>query len=207
MKKTLLVVLVAGLLSLGFGGIAQSTVLTFDDIPYEGAPNDIETYSFTSPYGGMVWENFRVADRFGGIGYMGQVSGEYDLVGGYNDAPSIVTSSNDFDFTGVYLTGAHYDGLNVRIVGKNNGVSLYDVTVLTSAYSNTWFKFDFLQIDELAFTSFGGTPDDSPWGGNSHNFEMDNFTFNESAPVPEPATVLLLGGGLAGLAFWRRKKS
>lgn len=39
--------------------------------------------------------------------------------------------------------------------------------------------------------------------GNLVDMDIDDA----SVPVPEPSTVLLIGGGLAGLAFWRRRKA
>ena len=40
----------------------------------------------------------------------------------------------------------------------------------------------------------------------SYSFDFTVPEDNSSPPVPEPATILLLGSGLAGLAFYRRKR-
>jgi hypothetical protein len=72
-----------------------------------------------------------------------------------------------------------------------------------SLYDLTWYHFSAV-ISDLAGSS--GTLYFDLWDGDDDWFSMayvDNVRIN---PVPEPATILLLGAGLAGLGGFVRKK-
>lgn len=94
----------------------------------------------------------------------------------------------------------------VTITAYDSSNNIVD-TITSSFFSNMALSGDsgsspneFLQVAYTGGISWIEIAGD-PSGGS---FTMDNFG---GTPVPEPATILLLGSGLGGLMVWRWKKT
>jgi hypothetical protein len=172
------------------------TTLTFDTLGSGAIPNG---------YGGLDWSTYFYtldADTYGfPSGYQnGTVSHPMVAYNAY--ALDVYFSSiTPFTFDSAYLTAAWNNGLNIEVQGLNGATVVYDETVVVNATGPTLFNFDYSNVTEVYFSSFGGTS--AGYAGGGTHFVMDNLTIN--ATVPEPAAFLLVGAGLMGLVALRRR--
>jgi hypothetical protein len=187
------------LLSVGLTGSAAAATLDFEGIT-------TATIAPVRPgYGGLTWSSeFSVLNSAtyhvqpSGYSY-GTVSGNY--VAFNSNGFDVAVTDGAFDFVGAYLTAAWNNDLQITVEGLLAGSLIYSQTITTDPYGPHWFTFDYTGIDELRFSSFGGTS--AGFDGQGTHFAMDDFT---SSVVPEPTTAALFGLGLAGLAAASRER-
>ncbi|MBC8089224.1 MAG: PEP-CTERM sorting domain-containing protein [Phycisphaerae bacterium] len=199
------------LLALGLTAAISSNAsaqLSFDDAT-------TTPFSVVSNYGGFNWSNAFVIDPIVYMGGASQAGGFLTamqspswVMGNYAARPLTMSRGTAFDLTGGVFASVWKNGMTLNAVGSRNGVQLYNQN-----YSINWDVSRFLAlnmtgVDEVTFTSSGGT--DAPgFAGRNYSFAMDDITFTNSVEsvtgesavsvVPEPMTMSLVGFGLLAL--------
>jgi len=138
-------------------------------------------------------------------GYInGAVSEDNILFNGYGYDLRMTSTFGMFDFNRAWFTAAWNTGLNVNVTGFLGGTQTYDTSFVTNTETPYLASFNWVGIDSILIHTSGGTHLDC--GGH---IAIDNIVYNETltaAPVPEPATIMLLGLGLSLFGLVQRRK-
>jgi len=136
-------------------------------------------------------------------GYLGRPSTGYSTFIGVSRTTMDLFDSVSFDIASEFNlpNPGHNTTLLVQAYFAGSFVGSASVDVSDSSYHTLALAsigiFDSLRIS-----------DDVNSFGESEDFHIDNFVYTnyQANPAPEPAMLLLLGAGLAGMAFTKRRK-
>jgi hypothetical protein len=207
MKKLLLFICTI-VFFFGMGGVANATwyEFDFDDLQQTATLEDIENYmestvppvgnvelSATTTVGGDFGSNYLKSKSEGTIEI---AFTERQILEIYFDWGSQIRFSSPGETKGFY---AYADGSDTPFYS-------YVFSDSQSFASDTGVYINFIDLGIAPVSSLKFA--NSPANGyiTLDNLRIENENDRDSAPVPEPATMLLLGSGLVGLAGIGRKK-
>lgn len=161
----------------------------------------ILAFSFTSAWA-LPFNLSFTADNFDVTSPFDSISGSfvYDAASSTSTIDSIISidltiGTHDYSLANTVFVSP--DSVTRSIVG---GVS--NANSIVHGTDDFWLYWDFATLEGFNFAY--STADADPGFWDTRNVEIE--VTSAGAPVPEPATFILLGSGLLGLFLYRRKR-